>query len=349
MTLHKHGVKPWREIYPVHPCADVFPLMDAEELTALAADIKANGLRAPIVLWHDPSTQAGTCFVLDGRNRLDALERNGDAITPDAPFFSKPSIQNPAAFVISANIRRRHLTNTQRAELIWAVLEAGKNDKDTMSRSFNPTPGKAGGSTKDPILAAAVAEGAKVGIHPKAIQRARPTLGISLGLKKKTQREPAPTPDSPPFKRLDRRWNPDRVRAVRAALAKIPSEDRETLAALFDLASGSAWGSPTQAVGYLKKAARMSTARRGEIVTLGRSSDDFERRTAVAMLTEQPLPEDPGLMALREAVDYLNSAAEGCRSPVFKARVVALSTEATKLCGAFRAHEQQERPNGATR
>ena len=35
----------WRDIYQVHPCADVFPMMSDEEIDELAKDISANGLR----------------------------------------------------------------------------------------------------------------------------------------------------------------------------------------------------------------------------------------------------------------------------------------------------------------
>ena len=34
----------WRDKHPVHPAADVFPMMGDVELDAFAADIKANGL-----------------------------------------------------------------------------------------------------------------------------------------------------------------------------------------------------------------------------------------------------------------------------------------------------------------
>jgi hypothetical protein len=44
----------WRDKYKVHPAADVFPMMSDEEIDALGVDIKANGQRAPIILWSDP-------------------------------------------------------------------------------------------------------------------------------------------------------------------------------------------------------------------------------------------------------------------------------------------------------
>ena len=48
----------WRDVYPVHPCADVFPMMSDEELDALAEDIKTHGLQQPVVLWEAPKERA---------------------------------------------------------------------------------------------------------------------------------------------------------------------------------------------------------------------------------------------------------------------------------------------------
>jgi ParB-like chromosome segregation protein Spo0J len=55
---------------PVHPIADLFPMMTDEELANLAADIKANGLIHPIVVDKDG-------VLLDGRNRDRACEIAG--------------------------------------------------------------------------------------------------------------------------------------------------------------------------------------------------------------------------------------------------------------------------------
>ena len=153
----------WRDLYPIHPCADVFPMMSTEEIDALAADIKANGLREPAIVWRNPVDQR--LYVLDGRNRLDALERNGVSVsTPSTIRVAETQdIVNPAAFVISANIRRRHLTKKEQADLIVATIEAAnsatgttesgesasaKNDRAKPARSFNPTKGQRGGSTR---------------------------------------------------------------------------------------------------------------------------------------------------------------------------------------------------------
>ena len=54
----------------VHPAADAFPMMLEDELAKLTEDIKANGMRFPITFDKDGG-------LLDGRNRLEALERAG--------------------------------------------------------------------------------------------------------------------------------------------------------------------------------------------------------------------------------------------------------------------------------
>jgi hypothetical protein len=176
----------WRDLYPVHPCADVFPMMSDAELDTLAADIKAHGLQSSVLLKFTGDA-ARPVAVLDGRNRLEALARLGvdipadyriEAKFPDGHhegiFDIQTTTVDPAAFVISLNIHRRHLTREQRAELIVKTIEAGKPiDRAKVARSFNTQTGRKGGSTKDPVLAAAVTEGQKHGISRRTIQRAR--------------------------------------------------------------------------------------------------------------------------------------------------------------------------------
>jgi ParB-like chromosome segregation protein Spo0J len=51
----------------VHPDADIYPMLSGDELAGLAADIKRNGLRFPIILDQEGKT------LIDGRNRLKVL------------------------------------------------------------------------------------------------------------------------------------------------------------------------------------------------------------------------------------------------------------------------------------
>src|SRR5262245_5638944 len=66
--------KSWRDVLPIHPAADLFPLMSPEELKVLGEDIiKQMGLTSPIVWFKE----RGRWWLLDGRNRLDAMEAAG--------------------------------------------------------------------------------------------------------------------------------------------------------------------------------------------------------------------------------------------------------------------------------
>lgn len=90
--------------YPSHEYADLFPMMTALELEALADDVRANGLRHPVVLYGGR--------VLDGRNRLLACERAG--VEPRFEEFDGDDV-GALALVISLNVQRRDLTAAQRA------------------------------------------------------------------------------------------------------------------------------------------------------------------------------------------------------------------------------------------
>jgi hypothetical protein len=102
-----------------HPLADIFPLMTGQEFDELVADIKANGLHEDIVL-HEG-------MILDGRNRYRACL---EADVPPTPVHGDKWITDPAAYVISANIRRRHLTAEQKRELIAKLLASDPSKSD---------------------------------------------------------------------------------------------------------------------------------------------------------------------------------------------------------------------------
>ena len=125
--------KSWRDVLPIHPAAELFPLMSPEELAALGKDIRKHGLTSSIAVWSDGKSPEQ---LLDGRSRLDAIEIEiGPAIVgPPSVMAGKDFLAvnkvivldrsvDPYAFVISANIHRRHLTVEQKHELIAKLIE----------------------------------------------------------------------------------------------------------------------------------------------------------------------------------------------------------------------------------
>jgi hypothetical protein len=116
----------WRDLIAVHPAADLFPMMADGEIDELAKDIEENTLRSPLSIWR--SLPGATWQLLDGRNRVAAVAR-----LPDGEMEIKrawglanqyEATVDPWAFVISANIRRRHLSPEQKRELIADVLRS---------------------------------------------------------------------------------------------------------------------------------------------------------------------------------------------------------------------------------
>lgn len=85
-----------------HEYANLFPMMSESELTGLVADIKANGLQDPVVI-HEG-------MILDGRNRYKACLEAG--VVADTIDYEG---DDALSYVISHNLHRRHLNESQRA------------------------------------------------------------------------------------------------------------------------------------------------------------------------------------------------------------------------------------------
>ena len=90
-------------VYKQHPLSAAFPAMSALELGELTLDIKANGLRNPIVIFED--------MVLDGWHRYLVCDKLG--IYAEQVHFDEDD--DPVAFVRSQNYHRRHMTGGQKA------------------------------------------------------------------------------------------------------------------------------------------------------------------------------------------------------------------------------------------
>ncbi|MFK7942435.1 MAG: ParB/RepB/Spo0J family partition protein [Paracoccaceae bacterium] len=94
-TCPAHGVQ-------FHAFANLLPMIQGDALAELTADIRANGVQEPVVFIGRE--------ILDGRNRYMVARDLGLAY-PRCDYLG----DDPLAFVVSKNIHRRHLTESQRA------------------------------------------------------------------------------------------------------------------------------------------------------------------------------------------------------------------------------------------
>jgi len=107
---------------PFHPFAEIFPLIEGRDFDALVADVKAQGLVDPVETFEG--------MVLDGRNRSRACAAAG--IEPHFHVFEGTRDQ-ALAYVISKNLKRRHLNDDQRrmAAARLASLAPGRPSEKT--------------------------------------------------------------------------------------------------------------------------------------------------------------------------------------------------------------------------
>lgn len=137
--------------FEAHPLANLFPLIEGKDFDELVADIKANGLTDPIAIYQGK--------ILDGRNRYRAASAAGFEIEKRNLRFFRPEIDgDPLKFVISKNLKRRHLTDIQRTSIAGKIANLGHGG----DRSKPPI----GGLSVDQAAAA-------FNVAPRQVERAR--------------------------------------------------------------------------------------------------------------------------------------------------------------------------------
>jgi hypothetical protein len=103
-----------------HPLSEIFPAMEGTEYAALVADIEAHGQIQPLVMYQGK--------ILDGRNRARACEKLG--IKPKTTDYRGT---DPLGYVLSLNLSRRHLSESQRAMVAARVSELSERGGDRRS------------------------------------------------------------------------------------------------------------------------------------------------------------------------------------------------------------------------
>jgi site-specific DNA-methyltransferase (adenine-specific) len=157
----------------VHPVAEMFPMLSASELQEMSDSIKREGLINPCVRQGDT--------LLDGRNRLAACKLAGVD-----PRFIEYAGESPVAFIIGANLSRRHLDKGQKIALALEIephfaeearkrMESGKGNDGSggRGRAKNRVENVPQVKSRDPA-AAAVGVSGKLVSAAKAIREADP-------------------------------------------------------------------------------------------------------------------------------------------------------------------------------
>ncbi|HWW46564.1 MAG TPA: MT-A70 family methyltransferase [Xanthobacteraceae bacterium] len=167
-----------------HPLAEIFPLIAGDDFDALVEDVREHGIRDPIILLEKQ--------VIDGRNRFRALQqlietgevlgdgwghRRGQALTPSAleppqlwfHAYNRSLDGDPLAWVLSKNLKRRHLNESQRAMVAAKIANLGvgrpKVGNDPVAPHIPPIGG---------ISARATA--AMLNVGARSVERARAVL-----------------------------------------------------------------------------------------------------------------------------------------------------------------------------
>ena len=103
--------------YDFHALCCIFPRCSDEELQLLVLDIKENGLQKPIALYEGK--------ILDGRNRYIACQ-----LLEIEPDYIQYDGDDPLAYVVSLNLCRRHLNESQRAMVAAAIIELRREERE---------------------------------------------------------------------------------------------------------------------------------------------------------------------------------------------------------------------------
>lgn len=113
-----------------HPVAALFRMMTDDELEALRLDIAANGQREDILL----AQHEGVWKIADGRNRYVACQ----AVGVEPRFREWNGVGDLTAIVVSLNLKRRHLSQSQLAMVAAKLsnMERGRPQSNPSSEGF---------------------------------------------------------------------------------------------------------------------------------------------------------------------------------------------------------------------
>jgi ParB family chromosome partitioning protein len=123
--LQRKQEPPKQQEYEFHPIASIFPLMSGDEFDRFKEDIRTRMQQEPIILYQGK--------ILDGRNRYNACKA----------LYREPNVEeykgsDPLGYVLSANLHRRHLKESQRAVIAANLVTTKLGDNQHIKREGRP-------------------------------------------------------------------------------------------------------------------------------------------------------------------------------------------------------------------
>jgi ParB-like chromosome segregation protein Spo0J len=143
-----------------HPAATIFPEMSEPDFASLKEDISEHGQRDPVIVFQNQ--------ILDGRNRYRACQELGiEAKTEE--FVG----DDPVAFVVSKNLKRRHLNESQRASVAARLANLRDGQRaDYALQSAGESPDGAGSSIELPAPVTQDAAAELLNVSVASVKRA---------------------------------------------------------------------------------------------------------------------------------------------------------------------------------
>ena len=151
-------------VFEVHEAAAIFPPMSEAEFQQLKSDIQQHGLREPIWIYSGK--------VIDGRHRLRACTELGIQ-PPTREWDGNGSL---LSFVISMNLHRRHLDESQRAMVAARLLP--EFERERQSAAGAGCQDGAGANLREGRPSEAVAE--MMNVSPRSVESANRLLNEGL-------------------------------------------------------------------------------------------------------------------------------------------------------------------------
>ncbi len=322
-------MKPVRLMKP-HPAAALFPLLDDAQLRELKEDIRQHGVRQPVVTYQG--------MLLDGRNRIRACDLLG--VNPPHVEYDG---DDPIGFVISANLRRRHMDDGQRALVAAKLATMRQGARTDLSPIGEKSQAEAAHllnvskrsveragvvlDTGTPELVAAVERGeasvsaaAAVASLPPEEQRAAVAAGTVATVAREIRRSPEPTGGADQCGQVSRcQPAPDRATAPPAVQPAAQPRERRTARQL-----------EPEVVGYDARDQELDSLR-GAVDALTERNAELEDE--LAGLREEialgRLPSDEAL-TVKSVIDELRAEVAALRKELATATAALKATTASR-------------------